>query len=414
MLLNIFRQLADLKYIRYIGFVEFVVAKYENLYMYQDLIDNEQRIFDRIIYVSPSTIPSRSANSIHVLNQCNALANYCNYVISFGASKNKRRGHKYIEDFYGIKIQQNLKIRQIYVRSNKALQLQIAFVAMYYILVKRRTNDLIISRNFYMSLFLTALGFRHIYETHGPEISSIKQMIQNFIMKRNKVVCISKQLSKILTTQCRSDMEIKVLHDAASSFDSVHVKQYLVPNGNFRVGYFGHLYAGRGIEIIEGLARQFSDIDFYVVGGDDENIAKLRQNSNLKNLNIVGYLRNNEARSLMPLMDVLLMPYQNKVSIGLKNSDTSKWMSPLKMFEYLSSKKPIISSDLPVLKEVLKHNHNALLVKPDSIVQWEKALLRIIEDKLLNKKLSTNAYEQYIHNYTWSERARKLIEYAKI
>lgn len=209
-------------------------------------------------------------------------------------------------------------------------------------------------------------------------------------------------------------MEIKVLHDAASSFDSVHVKQYLVPNGNFRVGYFGHLYAGRRIEIIEGLARQFSDIDFYVVGGDDENIAKLRQNSNLKNLNIVGYLRNNEARSLMPLMDVLLMPYQNKVSIGLKNSDTSKWMSPLKMFEYLSSKKPIISSDLPVLKEVLKHNHNALLVKPDSIVQWEKALLRIIEDKLLNKKLSTNAYEQYIHNYTWSERARKLIEYAKI
>ena len=53
-------------------------------------MNKEKIIFDRIIYISPSTIPSRSANSIHVINQCNALANHCSKVITFCASKGGR------------------------------------------------------------------------------------------------------------------------------------------------------------------------------------------------------------------------------------------------------------------------------------------------------------------------------------
>ena len=47
------------------------------------------------------------------------------------------------------------------------------------------------------------------------------------------------------------------------------------------------------------------------------------------------------------------MPYQRNVGIGTKNSDTSNWMSPMKMFEYMSTGVPIVSSDLPVLKKFL-------------------------------------------------------------
>ena len=102
-------------------------------------MNKEQIIFDRIIYISPSTIPSRSANSIHVINQCNALANHCSKVIAFCASKGGRRGNKAIHDFYGIKIQNNLEIKQIYVKSNKALQLKIA-------MQKRKEREAILAK----------------------------------------------------------------------------------------------------------------------------------------------------------------------------------------------------------------------------------------------------------------------------
>ena len=46
---------------------------------------------------------------------------------------------------------------------------------------------------------------------------------------------------------------------------------------------------------------------------------------------------------------ILLAPYQ-KDTIVPGGAITSDWMSPLKIFEYMSSKRPLISSNLEVLK----------------------------------------------------------------
>lgn len=368
---------------------------------------------ERVIYISPSVLPSRSANSIHVLNQCNALTEYSSEVILFCASMNEQREPDIITKFYGIELATNLTINQIYVRSLKALQIKIAIMALYYVIKNTRNSNLIVSRNLYMSFLLTILGFYHIFETHGPEPDGIKRFVQNIIMRRNKVICISQRLSDILKIQCNSDIDIKVLHDAASNFKKVDVSHHLCGRSKLKVGYFGHLYPGRGIQIIEGLAIQFPEIDFYVAGGDDASITRLRQRVSSTNLKVVGYLRYSEARSLMCEMDVLLMPYQHKVSIGTENSDTSQWMSPLKMFEYLSSNKPIISSNLPVLQEVLEDENNALLVECDDLFSWAKALKALKDNSHLRDKLATNSYQLYLRHYTWSERARQIISFAK-
>ena len=111
----------------------------------------------------------------------------------------------------------------------------------------------------------------------------------------------------------------------------------------------------------------------------------------------------------MSMMDVLLMPYQKSVSVGLKGVDTAKWMSPMKMFEYMSTGKPVISSNLSVLREILKDNENCLLVKPDDIKNWSEALKRIIKDKLLADKLGNNAYNQYQIKHTWKKRAEDIL-----
>jgi glycosyltransferase involved in cell wall biosynthesis len=108
-------------------------------------------------------------------------------------------------------------------------------------------------------------------------------------------------------------------------------------------------------------------------------------------------------------MDVLLMPYQRHVSIGLKGHDTAGWMSPMKMFEYLASGVPLISSDLPALREVLRHEGNCLLVPPDDVAGWLEALDRLLGDPAFSTSIGLRARTECLEEFTWEVRARKIL-----
>ena len=108
-------------------------------------------------------------------------------------------------------------------------------------------------------------------------------------------------------------------------------------------------------------------------------------------------------------MIFLLAPYEKKVSIfGNSKSDTSKFMSPLKIFEYMSHKKPIIASDLPVIREVL-NDKNSILVEPDNIDLWIKSLKKLRVSK--NRELIASKALIDFRNYTWNNRANLVIKY---
>ena len=68
----------------------------------------------RILYISKSIIPSRSANSIHVMKMCQALSNNGHEVILL-APKIKRKYEKGIPDvyeYYGVK--KNFEIKKLW------------------------------------------------------------------------------------------------------------------------------------------------------------------------------------------------------------------------------------------------------------------------------------------------------------
>ena len=65
---------------------------------------------------------------------------------------------------------------------------------------------------------------------------------------------------------------------------------------------------------------------------------------------------------VMMRMDILTLPYANIIKSAGEVDDISKYTSPLKLFEYMSHRKAIIASNLPVLKEVL-NSKNSILQK---------------------------------------------------
>ncbi len=86
---------------------------------------------------------------------------------------------------------------------------------------------------------------------------------------------------------------------------------------------------------------------------------------------------------------------------------SERYTSPLKLFEYLASGRPIVASDLAAIREVLRDDENALLVEPGSAAALAGALRRIAGDRALGERLAARAFEDAA-SYGWDTRAEKI------
>lgn len=174
----------------------------------------------------------------------------------------------------------------------------------------------------------------------------------------------------------------------------------------FTAGYTGHLYPGRGIELLLALAQRLPDVTFLLAGGSPEDVARLKaQSAALPNVVLTGFIPNAELPRYQAACEALLMPYQKRVSAS-SGGDIGQFLSPMKVFEYLACGRVILSSDLPVLREVL-HEGNAILLPPDDLEAWEKALRAIQHAPRRYAALRQQA-RQDAARYTWESRAYRL------
>jgi glycosyltransferase involved in cell wall biosynthesis len=378
-------------------------------------------------YISPSTLPSRAANSVHVVWQCDGLCRSGAEVTLYAKRTMPEAPQLGLEirSVYGVD-HPALHLDTVYSNTWRGDSLRIAFHAVRKI---RRAGhgDAILSRNLYAAFSLAVVHrIPLLFETHQLE-TGFRKWMQRAIIRCPWVttIVISEHLAKYLTEHHGVEPQrTLVLHDAApTGILPVPAAERraqicaLVPAavGSWEqvCGYFGHLYPGRGIEIVEAMAAARRDCLFLVYGGTESDLAARRAANRQTNLAFMGYVSHPMARELMRMVDVLLMTYQESVSIGVAGHDTARWMSPMKMFEYLGSGVPIISSDLPVLREVLRDGENSLLANPSDIDSWLSALDRIEENPELAARLGSNAHDQYERQHTWTRRAEKIIEAAR-
>jgi glycosyltransferase involved in cell wall biosynthesis len=178
----------------------------------------------------------------------------------------------------------------------------------------------------------------------------------------------------------------------------------------FTLGYTGHLYPGRGRELLLELAKRLPQLVVLVVGGEARDISAFQaevEAQRVDNLVLTGFVPNAELPLYQAACDVLLMPYQQKVAAS-SGGDIARYLSPMKLFEYLACQRPIVSSDLAVLQEVL-NPRNAILVPADDLTAWERAIQNLQSDPELRDRLASQA-RQDAQRYTWEMRARRILE----
>jgi glycosyltransferase involved in cell wall biosynthesis len=178
----------------------------------------------------------------------------------------------------------------------------------------------------------------------------------------------------------------------------------------FTLGYTGHLYPGRGTHILVELAAHLPMINFLIVGGEPQDVKQLQQivaSRQLNNFLITGFMPNADLPRFQAACDALLMPYQETVSAS-SGGNIAHYLSPMKLFEYMACQRAILSSNLPVLQEIL-NPQNAILLPPNDIQAWIEAIIRIQKDPELRNQLGKQARED-VAQYTWQARASRILE----
>ena len=368
----------------------------------------------KLLYASYSIIPSKNANSVHVTKMTQSLKKIFQDVLLLGISPSlfKKETNSDISNHYGLGTLLNM---QTFYRLKGAKSRD------YIYRVRRATKqyspDFIYTRSVSLAKHLSDLNVPIALECHSTllnaELDDFKLLLKTGMLKF--IVVISESLKIGLTEQLSSLTlpSLHVLHDGVDLdfFEKHHDtklecrKKLALPNA-LTVGYTGHLYPGKGGEVIIELAKVMQKINFLIVGGKDEDVRRYKEiieKLELKNVTLVGHVENKLVIDYMKASDVLLMPYQSVVNGSGSTINISNWMSPLKMFEYMASNRPIISSDLPVIREVLNED-NSILCDPSNIAEWSKAIELLTQNEEFALKISNNALKD-VKGYSWDRRA---------
>ena len=98
--------------------------------------------------------------------------------------------------------------------------------------------------------------------------------------------------------------------------------------------------------------------------------------------------------------DILLMPHPKTIFY-------ERYVSPLKLFEYMCSNNPIIASNLDSIKEILSHKKNSYLVEPGSSLEISNAIYDLIKNPSLSAAIASQAYKD-VDNFSWAKRGFRI------
>ena len=267
------------------------------------------------------------------------------------------------------------------------------------------------------------MNLKFIYEIHAllarNLIDSLMDKALSFWV--DKFIFVTKNLQQRFSKKYRINIAITIVcpdavdltifnlslskQQARQQIDLPLDKKILVYTGKFKT-----MEMDKGIADILKSIKVLNDNDilFVAVGGSDKEIAHYQELTRElgveKMVKLIGFSPQPKLAIFQKAADVLLMPFPY-------NEHYAFYMSPLKMFEYMASGRPIVATDLPSIKEIL-NDQSSILVRPGD----PQRLVRGIKEALkpeLSQKISQQAFQD-VQNYTWEKRAEKILKFIQI
>lgn len=321
----------------------------------------------------------------------------------------------------------NIKVGPSYLKV--LLDLMLCIKA-FYLLCRKRYN--LIHSHEEASFFTVILAFlfrtKHLYDMH----SSLPQQFSNFKFSNSKhLIKLFETLERIainrsdaLITICpeleqyakrinprKKQVMIENVADSnplkENSGESINLRDKYRLNGKKVILYTGTFEAYQGLELLVESARivlsNNRDVIFMLVGGKQDQIKGLKEMVSQKGVSdffvFTGTVPFEEVSEYLEMADVLVSP-------RIEGNNT-----PLKIYSYLKSAKPIVATNLPTHTQVLSSNV-AVLTEP-SPSAFAEGVLSALNDHKLCDTLSQNARKLAEEKYSYNiylEKTKEILD----
>lgn len=362
----------------------------------------------KILYLANIRLPTDKAHGLQIMHTCNALASLGHEVRLVIPSRAlvDEQDEQSIFKYYNL--QKNFTIQRIFgMRLIRSGRVGFVFGAMVFAVSASR----IIRSGHYDAIYtreeiLVRKGV--FYEMHDVRKSMFQRRA---LMRARGVVTITQGLAEYCYSMRAVKDKVVVVPDGvdADEFEVIQSKEECrtklgLPSDKKIILYTGHLYFWKGVDTLAESAQFFDENTLIVfVGGTDHDVKSFMKRFTSARIVMVGHKPHNLIPYYLKSADVLVLPNSAKEDIS------RLYTSPIKLFEYMSSGRPIIASDLPSLQEVL-NDKNAIFFNADNPVSLAETIKKVLANPSATDIITTQALSD-VKEYTWEKRAQKIINF---
>ena len=372
-----------------------------------------------------TTIPSVAAPTFQIFKMCQAFSNigHNTSLLCFVNLASYTETEQAIFEFYGIRNPFNLcriPVLRVY-QLLKKIRCGNFFIGTITALYARINKiDLVYTRQSVIALYALRWGLKVIYETHpfayGEEKKWDAKDCESQLIKKSKesgflgLVTLSPLVAdafaKLGVSRSKliiqpSGVDIERFEERLSKDKARQVLK--LPKDIKIVLYSGRFSKLKGTQLIFEIAKRMPTIHFLLIGhwGEKELENEFNQCYANRNIEIRPTVSSTELPLWLASADVLILP-------TLSSEHSSLWTSPLKLFEYMASGRPIVASNLPNVASILTQHDSGVLIDNDSIDCYINAIDEIIIDPRVSKELGARARKLSL-NHTWENRVAKIL-----
>lgn len=398
-----------------------------------------------LFYLSNERFPATLACTIQQMVMCEAFAK-AGARVQLVAPKYfdmPRSTPQHIQNFYGVvsnfgikKIPSLLHLSKPLVDGKKHLQIPMVggfsfllFTWMYALKLaltgRLKHRTIIYSRNVngaYVFLWLNRWLFgkkklKIYFEVHSLDQQYPVKFFHKLLRESDGLICITKALKQALVEQYSISADKIIVAPDGVRESQLNVRPMSRNEARAQLNiraknivlYTGQLLPGKGADVFVAAAKYFEkDVTFLLVGGHGdywEQMQRRVKEEKLANIRLAGFVPPAQVPIYQSAADVLVLPATADHAI-------SAYTSPLKLFEYMASNRPIVASDLPVLGEILADGTNALLFKERDAHDLAVKITELLNDEELAGTLASRARED-VRDYSWENRAGRILEFIK-
>jgi glycosyltransferase involved in cell wall biosynthesis len=359
----------------------------------------------RLAYLANIRLPTEKAHGVQIIKMCEVFAQAGAQVeLVVPTRRNDLADDPYA--YYGV--QKNFLITYIDAPDTLAWPFgfyiqswAFAFAAASYLRTKK--FDLLFGRE-ELPLWVVSLRLAApvVWETH---LGNYNFSARRLLRKAQKIVAISQGLKDFYAGRGVPAGKIVVAHDGVDlrQFENPQSKadaraRLGLPQDKKVAMYIGRLDGWKGAAtLLEASKLLPAGVKLAVVGGDDAQVAAL--SAQYQGVKFAGFRPYSELPDNQQAADVLVLPNTGKTAVS------ARYTSPLKLFSYMASGVPIVTSDLPSIREIVSERE-AVLVKPDD----PQALAKGIERALTDDSSRAQAAKELVKKYTWVSRAQEILK----